>query len=78
MKVFVILLVIGARGIVNKGLKISGSNTRNYSIDYLHKTAVLRTQRVTRKLLQSWSLMGGVHHWFKRRSTRESPCDNRR
>jgi hypothetical protein len=37
------------------------------------KTAVLGTSHNIRKVLQAetWSLSGGVHHWLKRKSTRE-------
>jgi hypothetical protein len=54
MKCFVIPVIIGATGIINKGLKkyletISG----NHSIDSLQKTAVLETSYIVRKLLQS-------------------------
>jgi hypothetical protein len=36
-------------------------------------TAILGTSHIIRKVLQAeiWSLSGGVHHWLKRRSTRE-------
>jgi hypothetical protein len=35
------------------------------------KTVTLETSHIIRKVLQSetWSLSGGVHHWFKRWST---------
>jgi hypothetical protein len=44
-----------------------------HSIDSLQKTAILGTWHIIRKVLQAetWSLSGGVHHWLKRRSTRE-------
>jgi hypothetical protein len=37
------------------------------------KTAILGASHIVRKVLQAetWSLSGGVHHWLKRRSTRE-------
>jgi hypothetical protein len=72
MKCFVIPVITGATGIVTRGLKkhldtIPGK----HSIDSLQKTAVLGTSQIIRKVLQSEtsSLSGGVHHWFKRKST---------
>jgi hypothetical protein len=54
MKCFVIPVIIGATGIVTKGLKkyletIPGK----HSIDFLQKTAVLETSHNIRKVLQS-------------------------
>jgi hypothetical protein len=54
MKCFIIPVIIGATGVVNKGLKtyletIPGK----HSIDSLQKTAVLRTSHIVRKVLQS-------------------------
>jgi hypothetical protein len=44
-----------------------------HSIDSLQKTAILGTSHIIRKVLQAETcgLSGGVHHWLKRRSTRE-------
>jgi hypothetical protein len=44
-----------------------------HSIDSLEKRAILGTSHIIRKVRQSetWSLSGGDHRWFKRRSTRE-------
>jgi hypothetical protein len=44
-----------------------------HSVDSLQKTAVPGTSHNKRKVLQSEtrSLSGGVHHWFKRKSTRK-------
>jgi hypothetical protein len=54
MKCFVIPVIIGATGIVTKGLKqyletIPGK----HSIDSLQKTALLGTSHIIRKVLQS-------------------------
>jgi hypothetical protein len=75
MKCFVIPVIIGATETVTKGLKkyletIPGK----HSTDSLQKTAVLGTSHIIRKVLQSetFSLSGGVHHWFKRKSTRKN------
>jgi hypothetical protein len=76
IKCFVMPVIIVATGIVTRGLKkyletIPGK----HSIDSLQKkTAVLGTSHVIRKVLQSetLSLSGGVHHWFKRKSTRKN------
>jgi hypothetical protein len=54
MKCFVIRVIIGATGIVTKGLKkYLETITGKHSIDFLQKTAVLRTSHITRKVLQS-------------------------
>jgi hypothetical protein len=53
MKCFVIPVSIGATGIVIKGLKISGNNTRKAFSRFCTKTAVLGTSHVIRKVLQS-------------------------
>jgi hypothetical protein len=80
MKCFVIPVIIGATGIATKGLKtyletIPGK----HSIDCLQKTAVLGTSHIIRKVLQpeNLSLSGGVHHLFKRKSTRKT-CEKKR
>jgi hypothetical protein len=54
MKCFVTLVIIGATGIVTRGLKkyletIPGK----HSIDSVQKTAVLGTSHIVRKVLQS-------------------------
>jgi hypothetical protein len=56
---------------VSKSLQ--GNNTRTTFNRFPTKTAILWTSHIIRKLLQAktWSLSGGVHHWLKRRSTRE-------
>jgi hypothetical protein len=56
MKCFVILVIIGATGIVTRGLKrylltIPGK----HSVDSLQKTAVVGTPYIIRKVLQSES-----------------------
>jgi hypothetical protein len=58
MKCYVIPVIIGTTGIVSKSLQ---------------KTAILGTSHIIREVLQAetLSLSGGVHHWLKRRSTRE-------
>jgi hypothetical protein len=74
MKCFVIPVIIGATGIVTRGLKkYLETIPLKHSIDSLQKTAVLETSHIIRKVLQSetLSLSGGVHHWFKRESTRK-------
>jgi hypothetical protein len=74
MKCFVMPVIIGATGIVSKSFqKYLGTIPGQHSIDSLQKTAILGTSHIIRKVLQAvtWSLSGGVHHWLKRRSTRE-------
>jgi hypothetical protein len=73
-KCFVMPVIIGATGIVNKFTKISGNNTRTTLNRFpTKKTAILGTSHTIRKVLhaETRSLSGGVHHWLKRRSTRE-------
>jgi hypothetical protein len=54
MKYFVILVIIGATGIVTKGLeKYLETIPGKHSIDSLQKTAVLGTSHIIRKVLQS-------------------------
>jgi hypothetical protein len=80
MKCFVIPAITGATGIVGKSLKISGNNTRTTFNRFSTKTAILGTSHILRKVLQAETgcLSGGVHHWLKRRSTREKKtCDKR-
>ena len=45
------------------------------TIDKLHKTAVLGTSHIIRKVLQSetGSLSGGDHFWFKRSTRKKRP-----
>jgi hypothetical protein len=83
MKCFVTPLIIGGMGIVTKGLKKKDYVCEQYQeriqwILYKKKTAVLGTSHIIRKLLQSenLSLSGGVHQWFKRRSTRGKEIDD--
>jgi hypothetical protein len=74
MKCFVIPVIIAATGIVSKHLqKYLETIPGQHSVDSLQKTAILGTSHIIRKVLQaeSWSLSGGVHHWLKRRSTRD-------
>jgi hypothetical protein len=55
--------------IITKGLRKNFEATPGkQSIDTLHKTAVLGTSHILRKVLQSetGSLNGGDHCWFKR------------
>jgi hypothetical protein len=70
MKCFVITVIIGATGIISKSLQKYVRTTLNR---FPTKTATLGTSHIIRKVLQaeSCSLSGGVHHWPKRRSTRE-------
>jgi len=73
IKCFVIPVITGATGIVIKGLKILLETIPGkHSIVSLQKAAIPVTSHIIRKVLQSeiWSLSGGAHHWFKRRSTR--------
>jgi hypothetical protein len=65
MECFVIPVIIGATGIVTRGLKeyletIPGK----HSIDSVQETAVLGTSHIMRKVLQpgTSSLSSGVHH----------------
>jgi hypothetical protein len=55
MKGFVVPVIIGATGIVTKGLKKKYLETipGKHSIDSLQKTAVLGTSHIIRKVLQS-------------------------
>jgi hypothetical protein len=74
VKCFVIPVIIAATGIVSKGLKISGNNTRTtFNRFSTKKTAILGTSHIIRKVLQSGTgnLSGGVHCWLKSRSARE-------
>jgi hypothetical protein len=54
MKCFVIPVIIGATGIVSKGLKkYLETIPRKRSLDFLQTTAVLGTLHIIRKVLQS-------------------------
>jgi hypothetical protein len=54
MKCFVIPVIIGASGIVTRGLKkYQETIPGKHSIDSLQKTAVLGTSHIIRKVLQS-------------------------
>jgi hypothetical protein len=73
MKCIIILVVIGATGVVTTSLRknleaIPGKQ----SVDSLKKTAILGASHIIRKVLLSESLYlsGGDQRWFKR-STRE-------
>lgn len=50
---------------------VNNKNTRKVLNRFSTKTAKLGTLHIIRKVLQTWSLSGGVHCWFKRRSTRK-------
>jgi hypothetical protein len=67
MKCIVIPAIIGATGIVTKGLKkyletIPGNQSKDSVL------AVLGTSHIIRNVLKSetTSMSGGVHQWFKR------------
>jgi len=61
------LLVTVATGVVTKGLEI-----------YLETIPGKRSVDCVQKTAETWSLNGGVHHWFKWGSTREKEtCDKR-
>jgi hypothetical protein len=73
-KCFGIPVIIGATGIVSKSFqKYLETIPGQHSIDSLQKTVIPATSHIIRKVLQAetCSLSGGVHHWLKRRSTRE-------
>jgi hypothetical protein len=54
MKCFIIPVIIGATGIVTKGLKkVSGNNTRKVFNIFSTNTAVLGTSHIIRKVPQS-------------------------
>jgi predicted homoserine dehydrogenase-like protein len=54
MKCMLIPVIIGATGIVTKGVKKSlEAITGKHSIDSLQRTAILRTSHIVRKVLQS-------------------------
>jgi hypothetical protein len=81
MKRFVIPVIIGTTGIVSKGLKYIWKQYQDNIQQILYnKTSVLGTSHIISKVLQfeTCSLSGGVHHWLKRRRTREKKtCDKR-
>jgi hypothetical protein len=69
MKCVIIPVIIGATGIVTKGLKKNLEATpRKHSIDSLQKIDKLGTSYRIRKVLHSetCSLSVGYHRWFKR------------
>jgi hypothetical protein len=74
MKCFVIPVITGATRIVTRGVKNLETIPGKHSTDSLQKSAVLGTSHIIWKVLQSetLSLRGGVHHWFKRKSTRKN------
>jgi hypothetical protein len=83
MKRFVIPVITGATGIVTKSLK-TYMETRpgKHSTDCgqkKKKKAALRTSHIKKEILQpeTWSLSGGVHHWFMRSTRRKDNCDMR-
>jgi hypothetical protein len=72
MKFMIILVLIGATGIVTKGLKKNlETMPKTHSIDPLQKTAIIGTSHIIRKVLQSETgkLSGGDHRWFRRTAT---------
>jgi hypothetical protein len=75
----VIPVITGIIGIVTKGLqKYMETIPGKHSTNSLQKPAVLWISHITRKVLQygTWRMSGGMHHWFKRRSTRgKETCD---
>jgi hypothetical protein len=80
-KCMIIPAVIGATGMVTRGLRknvevIPGK----YSIDSLQKAAVLGTSHVMRKVLQCepCGLSGGDRCWVKRRTGEKWPVTKRR
>ena len=69
MKCLIIPAIIGAAGIVRKGLKKNlEAIPGKHSTDSLQMAAVLGTSHIIRKVLQSdtRSQSGGDHRWFKR------------
>jgi hypothetical protein len=74
MKCFVITVIIGTTGTVSRGQKNLETIPGEHSTDSLQKTAILGTSHIIRKVLQSetLSLSDGVHHCFKRKSTRKN------
>jgi hypothetical protein len=76
----VVPVVIGATGVVTKGLKKNlEAVPGKHSIDSLQKTATLGTSRKIALRSETGSLSGGDHRWFKRSSTGEKrrACDKR-
>ena len=79
LKCTIILIIIGATGIVTRNLKKNlGTVPGKHSIDSLQKTAILGTSHIIRKVLQceAWSVSGGDHRWFKS-STEKKACDRK-
>jgi hypothetical protein len=81
MKRFVIPVIIGATEIVTEGLKkYLETRPGNHSTNSLKKKALPGKSHIKREEPQSetGSLSGGVHNWFKGRSTRgKETYDNR-
>jgi hypothetical protein len=50
---FIILVIIGAMGIVTEGLKHLETRPKNHSIDSVQKAAVVGISHIRRKVLQS-------------------------
>jgi hypothetical protein len=74
MKCMIIPVMFGGTGTVTKGLKKNLETILGkHSTDSLNKTAILGTTHTIRKILQceTWSLSGGGHRCFKRRSASE-------
>jgi hypothetical protein len=72
----IIPVIIGATGIVIKGLKKNlEAMAGKYLADALQKTAILGTSHIIWEVLQSetGSLSGGDHCWFRRSTRKKSP-----
>jgi hypothetical protein len=72
----IIPVIIGATGIVTKGLKKNlETMPGTHSIDSLQKTAILGTSHIIRKVLQTETgkLSGGDHRWFRRIARKKRP-----
>jgi hypothetical protein len=72
IKCMIIPVIIGATGIVTKGLKKNlEAVPGKHAIDSQRKTSILGTSYIIRKVLQSENrnLSGGNRRWYKRRST---------
>jgi len=76
LKCRIIPVIIGATGIVTRGLrKRLEAVPGKHSIDSLQKADILGTSHIIRKVLQceAWSLSGGDHCWFKRITRKKRP-----
>jgi hypothetical protein len=74
VKCVIVSVVTGATGIVSKGLKESLEVIPGkHLIDSLQTTVTLGTSHIVWEVLRSetWSLSGGDHRSFKRRSSRK-------